>query len=723
MLLDLGAEDGQDAGLPRVLHWGRDAFGPAGDPVQAEWLRRIGADLEPAVPHSALDQPWPLTLLPGQADGWSGRPGLSGAWDGGGPEGRYPHWRLDGVPQVLTQPDGAQWVSIAARCGEPGGPGLSLRTELRLEACGVLRMQHTLTPVAPSGRYHLSALNAVLPVPQSATEIEDLTGRWCRERSPQRSKLALGTWARESRRGRTGHDATLLLAAGTAGFAFRTGEVWAAHVGWSGDHVHLLERLPEGAGSHGGSVLGGGELLSAGEVVLGPGESYTTPWVYFVHSDQGLDGVTARLHRWLRSRPQHPRGPRPLVLNTWEAVYFDQGLESLTDLAERAAAIGVERFVLDDGWFGGRRNDLAGLGDWEASAEIWPQGLRPLADRVRELGMDFGLWVEPEMVNLDSDLARAHPDWLLPPARPSLPRSWRHQYLLDLAHPEAYAYLLERLDALVDEIGIAFLKWDHNRDLHETGAHAQTLALYALLDELRARHPGLEIESCASGGARVDLGILERTDRIWASDTNDPVERQQIQRWTASLLPLELIGSHIGGPVSHTTGRVSELTLRGITALFGHSGIEWDITSCNAAELEALRRWAGLYKELRGLLHSGDLVRLDQAERPDGHVNPDLMVHGVVAPDRSEAVFALVRIRTSATSHPGRLYLPGLDPQRSYRVVRRDEAGVGQGQAISQPSWWDRGETEARGAVLGTIGLAAPSLNPSQGVLIHLRGR
>jgi alpha-galactosidase len=343
--------------------------------------------------------------------------------------------------------------------------------------------------------------------------------------------------------------------------------------------------------------------------------------------------------------------------------------------------------------------------------------------------MDFGLWVEPEMVNLDSELVRAHPDWLLPPPRhvdapalaEQLPRSWRHQYVLDIAHPDAHAHLLRRLDTLVGEVGVAFLKWDHNRDLHETGAHAQTLALYSLLDELRARHPGLEIESCASGGARIDLGIAERTERVWASDTNDPVERQQIQRWTSSLLPLELIGSHIGGPVAHTTGRVSDLSLRAITALFAHAGIEWDITACSDAELVALRRWAELYKELRPLLHSGELVRLDAPERPDGHLHPDVLVHGVVAQDRSEAVFALVRIRTSPTSHPGRLYLAGLEPARRYRVMRRDEAGIGFGQTISQPPWWQSGGTEASGAVLARVGLAAPSLNPGQGVLVHLR--
>ena len=205
------------------------------------------------------------------------------------------------------------------------------------------------------------------------------------------------------------------------------------------------------------------------------------------------------------------------------------------------------------------------------------------------LGMEFGLWVEPEMVNPDSDLARAHPDWVLPGP------PWRHQQALDITIPEAYAYIFERLDALLTEYEIAFLKWDHNRDL-VTPTHDQTLATYRLLDELRARHPGVEIESCSSGGARVDLGILARTDRVWASDTNDALERQSIQRWTQLLLPPELVGSHVGPPKAHTTGHTHDLSFRGATALFGHFGIEWDIASATDEERAELAEWIARYK-------------------------------------------------------------------------------------------------------------------------------
>jgi alpha-galactosidase len=703
--------------LPRVLHWGADP----GD-LAADQLRALARAVLPAVPHSSPDQPVPLTLLPGEPDGWSGRPGLAGHRDPGSSQAEraaavHPRLRLTGTPAVAGQPDGAQLLVVAA--ADPAA-GLSTRSELRLEPSGLVRIRHAVTNTG-SGDYLLAGLTALLPVPAEAGELLDLTGRWCRERSPQRLPMQHGQWLREGRRGRSGHDAPLLLAAGVPGFGFRRGAVWATHVAWSGNHQHLAERLPEGAGAGGAAVIGGGELLLPGEVVLAPGQTYTGPWVLFSWSGDGLDGISARVHRWLRARPEHPTGPRPLVLNTWEAVFFDHSLDRLTELARTAADLGVERFVLDDGWFTGRRHDRAGLGDWFVDPAVWPDGLRPLADQVRALGMEFGLWVEPEMVSPDSDLVRAHPDWLLAPPGRS-PPLWRHQAVLDVAHPQAFDYLLDRLDRVVAESGAGYLKWDHNRDLHESvhagaagpvaGVHQQTLALYALLDQLRTRHPGLEIESCASGGGRVDLGILAHTDRVWASDTIDALERQSIQRWTGLLLPPELVGSHVGGPLAKTTHRRLDLGLRCLTALFGHAGLEWDVTGCDTAERDQLRRWSSAYRELRGLLHSGDVVRAD-------HPDPGAWLHGVVSPDRGRAVYGYVRLESSADVLPGRLRLPGLDPQRSYRVTRREDAGAGHSSARQQPRWWGD-PIMAGGRALAVVGLAAPALDPAQAVLLEL---
>lgn len=696
--------DTSGPGLPRVLHWGADL---PDDAVAALPLLAQGP-----VPHSALDAPWPLTVLPGPADGWLGTPGYAGHRAGGS---AAPRWaaRTQGLGHGVLEVTLSESTTV-----------LSLR--YRMDAHGVLTVTPSVTNTTGATTVlDLAALRVLLPLPSRAGEVLDLTGRWCRERAPQRSALSDGTHLRASRRGRTGHDATLLLAVGSPGFGFRSGEVWSVHVAWSGNHEHLVERLPEGAGMH-AAVLGGGELLEAGEVRLAPGESYTAPEVVFVHSAEGLDGISSRLHRSQRSRAVHSNTPRPLVLNTWEAVYFDHDLDRLRELADTAAAIGVERFVLDDGWFGGRRDDRRGLGDWWVSPDMWPGGLGPIVKHVKGHGMEFGLWFEPEMVNADSDLVRQHPDWVLGP-RAGHPREWRHQQVVDLANPEAAAHIEKQVSALVAELGIDFIKWDHNRDLMEAvrtdasgvdrpAVHAQTVAFYGLLDRLRAAHPDLEIESCASGGARVDLGVLARTDRIWTSDCNDALERAQIQRWTSLLVPPELMGTHIGPATAHTTHRTLDLSFRMLLALQGHAGLEWDITQCTPAEREALAAWSGLYREVRGLLHSGDAVRVDVPD--DG-----LLVTGTVAADRSEALFSVARLQTSGQAVPGLVPLPGLDPARTYVLRVRTEAGTPHTVQTSPPAWWAdalREGVRLSGAVLAGVGLPLPVLAPAQGFLLHL---
>jgi alpha-galactosidase len=462
--------------------------------------------------------------------------------------------------------------------------------------------------------------------------------------------------------------------------------------------------------------------LLPGEIALRPGEEYSTPYLYASYG-RGLDALAARFHSYLRSLPGHAANgrPRPVILNTWEAVYFDHDVDRLRALADHAAEVGVERFVLDDGWFRNRRDDSSGLGDWYVDEKVWPNGLHPLLDHVRGLGMDFGLWVEPEMINPDSDLARAHPEWILATGGRQ-PLLARQQQVLDLGNPDAYAYILDRLTALLAEYTISYLKWDHNRDLvdagrppgGEAGVHIQTVAVYRLLDELRKAHPELEIESCSSGGARVDLAILSRTDRIWASDSNDPLERQSIQRWTGLLLPPELVGSHVGPPQSHTTGRRHDLSFRAGTALFSHFGIEWDISSATTQERAELQRWVALYKELRGLLHSGTVVTGD-------HADEALWVHGVVAPDADHAVFALVAMSTGISAAPGRVRLPGLAPDIVYTVRTLPPGNAPHGPLrIPPPDWIVAGGVTLPGRVLAEVGIQAPVMYPEQLLLLHV---
>jgi len=695
LVLDLPA-----AGPPAVLHWGADL-----GPLDGAALRALATALAPVAVNNGPDVAARVAMLPEAATGWLGAPGLQGHRDG---DAWSPRFRRTG--HDLEPVDGGQRLRV--RHTDPDA-GLDLLVEVELAASGLLRCRAELRNTGP-GPYALERLDLALPVLPVAAEVLDQAGRWSRERAPQRRPLTVGTHLRENRRGRTGPDAATVLFAGEAGFGFGAGEVWGLHVGWSGNHRSAVERT-----SSGDTLLSGGELLLPGEVVLAPGESYTGPWLHATHG-VGLDDAAARIHDWLRARPGHPRSPRPVVLNTWEAVYFDHDLDRLVRLAEVAAELGVERYVLDDGWFLGRRDDTVGLGDWYVDPDVWPDGLHPLVDRVRALGMQFGLWVEPEMVNPDSRLAREHPDWILQTGG-RLPVPARHQQVLDVARPEVSAYLLERLSALVGEYDLAYLKWDHNRDLvdagstatHRAGVHAQTLAVYRLLDDLRAAHPGLEIESCSSGGGRADLGVLQRTDRIWASDCIDPHERQQILRWTGQLLPPELVGSHVGSPVSHSTGRAHDLSFRAATALFGSFGIEWDVTSCTPEERAELAEWVAVAKRFRPLLHGGRTVRVD-------HPEPALWAHGVVAPDRSAALFSLVMMDRPATWPPGPVRLPGLDPDADYRL---SPVGPGAGPrpafGSARPAW-QSGGTAHSGRVLGTVGLLPPALQPDQAAVVHL---
>ncbi len=705
--------DVTDGRIPAIAHWGA-ALGALG----ADGLDAVCETAVEPVANNAVDVPVRLGIIPQQSDGWIGRPGLSGSRsDGSG-------W----TARLRTRGLALNELPVTAAAVESGAGtlrcdlvdeqlGLEVALEVELLPSGLLRMRAALTNTAETP-YALDELTLTVPVPSDADELLDFAGRWAKERTPQRRAFTVGTHLRENRRGRTGPDAAHVLHAGRPGFGFRHGEVWGVHTAFSGNHRHLAEQINTGT-----RLLGGGELLLPGELRLAPGEQYRGPWLYASYGE-GLDAVAARFHRHLRSRPHHVSTRRPVTLNVWEAVYFDHDLARLTDLADRAAALGVERFVLDDGWFGSRRDDTSGLGDWVVSADVWPDGLGPLIDHVTGLGMEFGLWFEPEMVNEDSDVARAHPEWIMAASPDRMPLPSRNQQVLNLSIPEAFEHVLGQMSAVLETYDIGYLKWDHNRDLLEAATrsggqaavHAQTLATYRLMDALKQAHPGLEIESCSSGGARVDLEVLERTDRVWVSDCIDPLERQQMNRWTSQLIPLELMGSHIASGRSHTTGRLHTLGFRAASALFGHLGIEWDLARASEAELAELREWIALFTAHRELLFTGDLVRADRGES-------SLWLHGVVSEHAEEALFSLAAVTRSAESHQERLRFPGLDPDALYRLrplqIGERPSGLG------APAWLRRAADEdgllVPGAVLVRSGLAAPLLDPEQALLFSLR--
>lgn len=673
-----------------ILHWGAEV-GPGSQDL-------ITATIDP-VPHADLDEPIRPGLWRVNATGFLGRPAILGHRAG-------QDWSQ--TFEISSVEQSGNSIRVSA---EDTIAGLKIETEISLNEFGILFVSQSLTNLGATN-FDLAEFNTWLPLPDYVAESLDYTGSWIKERKPQRRAIQTGIWSREVREGRSSHDYTISQLAMTEGANYQHGEVWSVALQWSGNSRHLIERQPTGRTS-----IAAGELLLPGEVILQPGEKYEVPTVAAAYSNQGIDGITDRHYRWLRSRPAHPTNikPRPLTLNVWEAVYFDHNLQKLTELADVAKQVGVERFVLDDGWFGSRRNDHSGLGDWVVSPDVWPNGLKPLADVLEARGIEFGLWFEGEMIQVDSDLYRAHPEWVLHVAD-RLPPEGRLQQVLDLTHEGAYNHVLEQVSAVLSSCKISYIKWDHNRTLVEPGhfgrpaVRQQTLAIYRLFDELKRRFPGLEIESCSSGGGRIDLGMVEHADRFWTSDCNDALERQHIQRYTQTVIPPELLGSHIGPTTAHTSHRTHSLGFRAITALFGHAGIEWDITGCSADEIETLKSWANYYKANRSLIHSGKMIRVEQP-------NDEAFVHGVVAQDKSKAIFAYVALKGTTGSLPNSLRVLGLEPNSNYAVKLVEPAGSAVEIGRKSPQWFE-GVT-LTGAALAAIGLKTPVLAPEQAILVE----
>lgn len=628
-----------DSMAPALVYWG-PAIG------RVESLSEL---IDQPIPGGGLDGGERLTWTPEAGQGFTGHPALLAHR-----AGRELITTL--VPGVIEQQDGRLRFVLDDPRAE-----IEVALVLTLDAAtGVLASRTEIRNLS-AAPLHLDWLAAgAMPSPHA--ELLTFGGRWAREFATSRQRLADGLLVRENRTGRTSHHAPPFLVLGEAGFSEHLGEVFGLHLGWSGDHRIFAERLRDGR-----IQAQAGELFRPGEMILAEGETYASPTLYLARSGRGLNGLSDRFHPFVRRTILAGRlegRPRPVHYNTWEAVYFDHDAEGLKDLAARAAAIGVERFVLDDGWFAGRGDDRAGLGDWRPDPVKYPQGLAPLIAHVRGLGMQFGLWVEPEMVNENSDLFRAHPDWILGAPGRAQPLG-RGQYVLDLSRSEVAEALFVQLDRLLSEYAIGYLKWDMNRDLTHplsggrAATHAQTLAVYALIDRLRAAHPQVEIESCASGGGRADFEILRRTDRIWTSDCNDPIERASIQRAFSIFFPPEVMGAHVGPRASHTTARTASMAMRAFTALAGHFGIEADLRALTEAEAAELAEVIALYKSERAWMHGARLIRLD-------HSDPGCLAWMLASEDQALVVAAQVDTPLTAVLAP--LRLTGWEGRGPWRV-------------------------------------------------------
>lgn len=518
-----------------------------------------------------------------------------------------------------------------------------------------------------------------------------LTGMWAGEYQLQTGRLPFGAQQIESRRGSTGHQANPWFSIGREGKTTEnSGPVWFGELGWSGSWRLDVERTPLNLVR----VTAGYNPFDFG-YNLEPGKSLDTPHLYAGYTSEGNGEASRILHRFQLAHilPLGPDPkPRPIVFNSWEATGFHVSEAGQIALAEKAAKIGVERFVMDDGWFGQRKDDHAGLGDWYVNKEKFPNGLKPLIDRVHALGMSFGLWVEPEMVNPDSDLYRKHPDWAMHfPDRQRTEQ--RNQLLLNLANPEVKAYVMNWLDKLVTENDIAFLKWDYNRNWSEPGwedapegsdqkqiyiTYVQNL--YDILEELRAKHPMLEIESCSGGGGRVDLGILRYTDEVWPSDNTDAFDRLSIQDGFSHAYTPQVMVAWVTDVPNSLDHRTVPLEYRFLVAMQGALGIGNDLNKFSDAEMALATKLTAFYKTVRTTVQHGDQYRLQ---------SPPFEATQVQYVSRSGAqsvVFAYLHSQQLGLAQP-RVQLQGLDPNAAYKLQPLDDGKF-------------RGELTATGAQL-----------------------
>ena len=594
-----------------------------------------------------------ITLSPEAATGFMGSPGVQMHRSGR-------QWAIYAKTKSVNLVD--DQLTIISQCH---GAEIQLTHCLALHAStDVLTATTAITNIGSSALWLDRCDAPCIPVPMRYNKILGFTGRWANEFQQVSIDRFPGAYVRENRSGRTSHDSFPGVIVHTEDTNESSGSAYGLHLGWSGNHQLRIEE------QHTGQAYAQlGELFFPGEMSLEPGEKYCSPTLYGTSTAHGFSAISESFHGYVRASLTDKRvrnKVRPVHFNTWEAVYFDLSYDRLCELADVAAEVGAERFVLDDGWFKNRKSDKAGLGDWFVDNTVFEDGLGPLIDHVKAKNMEFGLWVEPEMVNPDSDLYRAHPDWVLN-ADPAPLILSRNQLVLDLTRTEVQTYLFERLDALLTEYSISYLKWDMNRAVYQPNnqggravGHYQTNALYTLLGRLRAAHPAVEIESCSSGGGRADFGILGFTDRIWTSDSNDALDRLRIQKGFSMFFPAEVMGAHIGPGVCHITGRILSMETRAGVAMFGHMGIEANLLEMEDDQTETLKAGVALHKKHRQLIHSGNLVRLNTQSNENGF--------GIIAQDGGEALFSYAQLDSLSHSVGGRLQFIGLDSNCLYQV-------------------------------------------------------
>jgi len=561
---------------------------------------------------------------------------------------------------------------------------------------GILSRSATIENHEPKPIVIEQAAAAAFALPPARYTLSYLSGRWGGEWTLNQETIRQGQRVLESRRGTTGHQlnpwfAISKTAPGSA-VEEEHGETWFGSLAWSGSWRISVEQdtLDEVR------VVGGFNPFDFG-YQLKPGEKLDSPVFYAGYSKDGMGGASRLLNRYTLTHilPQAPNPrPRPVIYNSWEATEMNVSEAGQEAMAEKAKLLGVDRFVMDDGWFGQRKTDHAGLGDWYVNQEKFPNGLKPLIDKVHSLNMDFGLWVEPEMVNPDSDLYRKHPDWVL--NFPGRPRSEeRTQLVLNLARPDVRDYVFGFLDKLLSENQIAFLKWDYNRNWSEPGWDqlppeeqkkvyvAFIRNLYSILAELRAKHPGVEIESCSGGGGRVDLGILRYTDEVWPSDNTDPLDRLTLQDGFTHAYPAQAMVAWVTDSPHWLNNRSTSMSYRMLVSMQGSLGIGGNLNRWTEDDLATARRLIAAYHQVQKTIVQGDLYRLISPTH-----GSEFSATETVSLDKTQAVFfAFVHSTQEGRSFP-RLKLLGLDPAATYTLSSIEGKAAEGTPTKASGAWW-----------------------------------
>lgn len=577
---------------------------------------------------------------------------------------------LKGLPASFATEDEAETLEITLKDAD-----LDLEVVLSYTAFEKENVITRSVRVQNQGKEDLrieKILSACLDMDNENFSMLSLHGTWARERHIQTGELHYGKQVISSARGESSHQEHPFIALVTNGTEQENGKVYAMHFVYSGNFMAETElcqfdnlRMTMGINPEEFSWL------------LTPGEEFQAPEVVIVYSGNGLGAMTRSYHDFYRNhliRSKFKYEKRPILINNWEATYFDFNTDKLLDIAREAKKCGIEMLVMDDGWFGKRNSDNCSLGDWKVNEEKITGGLKHLVDEVNKIGLQFGIWFEPEMISPDSDLYRAHPDWAIQiPGRQ--PNRSRYQLILDMGREDVREYLYERMTAILDSANIEYVKWDMNRHISDVysavlpkerqgeASHRYMLGLYDLLERLVSRYPDLLLEGCSGGGGRFDLGMLYYSPQIWCSDDTDAVERLSVQYGTSFCYPISAVGSHVSAVPNHQTGRITPVETRGTVAMAGSFGYELDLNLLSDGEKEEVKEQIKTFKKYYNLTHEGEYYRLTNPME-----NRLYAAWEFVSQDQSEALVHGMQILAQPSGPSIHIPVRGLKADAMYEV-------------------------------------------------------